>query len=90
MLDNMAGAGAGLRAFPGSEGYDPNRSSLVMPDGQVRQSRISFADTARPRLSSDHRPRVASGMARENHSVDELRNLEAVACEFELTLKQFS
>jgi len=81
MLDNMAGAGAGLRAFPGAADMDPNRSSIVMPDGHVRQSRISFADTARPRLSSDNRPRVASGLSAHNASVDELRNLEAVACE---------
>lgn len=78
-LDNMAGAGAGLRAFPGSENMDPNRSSLVLPDGQVRQSRISFAENARPRMSSDTRPRVASGLHNTKTSIDELRNFEAVA-----------
>lgn len=79
MLDNMAGAGAGYRYFPGSE-ENPSRTSMVLPDGQVRQPRISFADTARPRISSDNRPRVASGLHNQNASVDELRNLEAVQC----------
>lgn len=70
MLDNMAGAGAyGTARFPNStENLDSDgniRSSVVMPDGYVRQSRISFADQARPRLSSSDgasRPHISSGL----------------------------
>lgn len=72
MLDNMAGAGAyGTARFPGgnsTENLDSEgniRSSVVMPDGYVRQSRISFADQARPRLSSSNdasRPHISSGL----------------------------
>ncbi|KAL1409605.1 hypothetical protein Q8F55_003600 [Vanrija albida] len=63
MLDNLAGAGAyGPRAFPSSSMDGPSRSSIVMPDGQVRTSRISFADGQRPRISSDShvRPHLSS------------------------------
>lgn len=71
MLDNMAGAGAyGNARFPGNstENLDADgniRSSVIMPDGYVRQSRISFADQARPRLSSSNdasRPHISSGL----------------------------
>jgi len=78
---NMAGAGAGSHAPPVPHGLrshsvdwvnstSPNpssvRSSVVMPDGQVRQSRISFADIARPErrsrlsLAGDMRPVLGS------------------------------
>lgn len=63
MMDNMAGAGAyGPRQFPSSSMDGPSRSSIVMPDGQVRTSRISFADGQRPRISSDshQRPHLSS------------------------------
>lgn len=40
-----------------SEGQARARSSLVLPDGQVRQSRISFAETTRP----DRRSRLSLG-----------------------------
>lgn len=63
MMENMAGAGT-FRPFPGGAEEGPSRSSVVMADGHVRQSRISFADQVRPRLSAgdQHRPRVASGL----------------------------
>lgn len=63
--NNMAGTGAGQN-FPrpsfgqmrshSSESVN-NRSSVVMPDGNVRQSRISFAENARP----DRRSRMSLG-----------------------------
>ncbi|WWD22232.1 hypothetical protein CI109_106723 [Kwoniella shandongensis] len=83
--NNMAGAGAGhlvhfqrpgagLRSHSAdnvsSSSQSQLRSSVVMPDGNVRQSRISFADTARPdrrsRLSfaGDLRPAVQSSVGR--------------------------
>lgn len=63
MMENMAGAGAFRQQFPGAED-GTSRSSVVMADGYVRQSRISFADQPRPRLSAgdQHRPRVHSGL----------------------------
>ncbi|WWC85630.1 uncharacterized protein L201_000496 [Kwoniella dendrophila CBS 6074] len=76
--NNMAGAGAGagahqfqrpdLSSLRTNSADNLNRSSLVMPDGNVRQSRISFAESARPdrrsRLSfgGDIRPNVHSGI----------------------------
>jgi hypothetical protein len=62
--NNMAGAGAGQN-FPrpsfgqmrSHSSESVNRSSVVMPDGNVRQSRISFADSARP----DRRSRMSLG-----------------------------
>ncbi|WWC97240.1 hypothetical protein V866_004119 [Kwoniella sp. B9012] len=72
--NNMAGAGihqfqrpdlASLRTHSAD---NVNRSSLAMPDGNARQSRISFAESARPdrrsRLSfgGDIRPNVHSGV----------------------------
>lgn len=63
-MENLAGAGAGQRAaFPSSE--DHTRSSVVMADGSTRQSRISFADQPRPRVSFNEyaRPHVSSGLA---------------------------
>ncbi|GMK58243.1 hypothetical protein CspeluHIS016_0502750 [Cutaneotrichosporon spelunceum] len=65
MLDNMAGAGAGMRAvFPahGEYGDGPARSSIVMADGTTRQSRISFADQPRPSLDA-LRAHVPSGLS---------------------------
>ncbi|WWC67002.1 uncharacterized protein I206_100909 [Kwoniella pini CBS 10737] len=75
--NNMAGAGAAGSHFQrpdlaslrthSAENVNP-RSSLAMPDGNVRQSRISFAESARPdrrsRLSfgGDIRPNVHSGI----------------------------
>ena len=63
--NNMAGAGAAINFPRPSVGVSshsaenlnsPNRasvrSSVVMPDGQIRQSRISFADIARPERRS--------------------------------------
>lgn len=82
--NNMAGAGAGShfprlsldihhRAHSTGMVESPNpgsvRSSVVMPDGQVRQSRISFADIARPErrsrlsLGGDIRPVVSNSSA---------------------------
>ncbi|ORY31992.1 hypothetical protein BCR39DRAFT_465186 [Naematelia encephala] len=62
--NNMAGAGAGGAFRPthtnlrsvSSENV-ASRSSFVLPDGQVRQSRISFAEAARP----DRRSRLSLG-----------------------------
>lgn len=63
--NNMAGAGANGAGMglprpsyqAGSQSTDNLRSSLVLPDGQVRQSRISFAETTRP----DRRSRLSLG-----------------------------
>jgi len=68
--NNMAGTGAGggqqhfnrhslgaMRAYSTDDLSTGNRSSVVLPDGQVRQSRISFADVARP----DRRSRLSLG-----------------------------
>ncbi|WVW81614.1 hypothetical protein I302_103609 [Kwoniella bestiolae CBS 10118] len=75
--NNMAGAGAGaglhfqrpdLASLRTQSAENVNRSSLAMPDGNVRQSRISFAESARPdrrsRLSfgGDIKPNVHSGV----------------------------
>ncbi|CAD6576150.1 MAG: hypothetical protein TREMPRED_001590 [Tremellales sp. Tagirdzhanova-0007] len=76
--NNMAGAGAainfprpsvGPRSHSAENVNSPNRasvrSSVVMPDGQIRQSRISFADIARPErrsrlsLGGDLRPNTS-------------------------------
>jgi hypothetical protein len=65
MLDNMAGAGAGMRAvFPahGEYGDGPTRSSIVLADGTTRQSRISFADQPRPSLDA-LRQHIPSGLS---------------------------
>ncbi|BEI90226.1 uncharacterized protein CcaverHIS019_0302960 [Cutaneotrichosporon cavernicola] len=65
MLDNMAGAGAGMRAmFPahGEYGDGPTRSSIVLADGTTRQSRISFADQPRPSLDV-LRQHIPSGLS---------------------------
>ncbi|KAL7419968.1 hypothetical protein Q5752_004931 [Cryptotrichosporon argae] len=66
--ENMAGAGAGgpqrppyatMRSHSASDVMqaEPTRSSIMLPDGGVRQSRISFAETARP----DRRSRMSFG-----------------------------
>ncbi|RSH90539.1 hypothetical protein EHS25_001144 [Saitozyma podzolica] len=66
--NNMAGAGAGGLVRPtftnvrsqSADNLSPGagmRSSLALPDGQVRQSRISFADAQRP----DRRSRLSFG-----------------------------
>ena len=84
IMENMAGAGAGgfgaaRTAFPhGSSGdlHEPVRSSHVMPNGEVRQSRVSFADSPRPRVSfndsrpsfTDTRPHVSSNLAADAHA----------------------
>ncbi|OCF41762.1 hypothetical protein I317_04466 [Kwoniella heveanensis CBS 569] len=75
--NNMAGAGAGaglhfqrpdLASLRTQSAENVNRSSVVMPDGNVRQSRISFAETHRPdrrsrlSLGGDLRPNVQSGV----------------------------
>ncbi|OXH23228.1 hypothetical protein J008_06173 [Cryptococcus neoformans] len=83
--NNMAGAGAGgtmhfrpdmhpemssLRSKSVDNLSAAGRSSVVMPDGQVRQSRISFAEQARPdRVSrasfgGDIRPNKSSSLFR--------------------------
>ncbi|CAK9783493.1 hypothetical protein CC85DRAFT_329634 [Cutaneotrichosporon oleaginosum] len=65
MLDNMAGAGAGMRAaFPahGEYGDGPTRSSITMADGTTRQSRISFADQPRPSVDA-LRQHIPSGLS---------------------------
>lgn len=55
--NNFAGTGAGGTIFPppslGSN--NGSRTSIVLPSGEVRQSRISFAETARP----DRRSRMS-------------------------------
>ncbi|KAK8845295.1 hypothetical protein IAR55_006008 [Kwoniella newhampshirensis] len=71
-LVHFNGPGAGLRSYSADNVSSSSqlRSSVVMPDGGVRQSRISFADTARPdrrsRLSfgGDLRPAVQSSLGR--------------------------
>ena len=71
--NNMAGAGAAgnfpvPHAFAQQRSHSADnlstRSSVVMPDGQVRQSRISFAETTR----GDRRSRlsVGDGLTRPN------------------------
>lgn len=66
--NNMAGTGAGgnfprpsfgqMRSYSAENLHSPGgRSSVVMPDGHVRTSRISFAETARP----DRRSRLSLG-----------------------------
>jgi hypothetical protein len=84
--NNMAGAGAGggnhytRPSLGGARSYSENegsRSSVVMPDGHVRQSRISFADTARPdrrsRLSlADNLRPVIGKLPGASKSVNEL------------------
>ena len=62
--NNFAGAGAGgnyprpsFSQLRSHSADNLSRSSLMLPDGQVRQSRISFAETARP----DRRSRSSLG-----------------------------
>lgn len=57
--NNMAGAGArpSFSQMRSVSAKAVQRASMVLPDGQVRQSRISFAETARP----DRRSRLSLG-----------------------------
>jgi hypothetical protein len=59
--NNMAGTGAAFArpTYNARSGSNDNvsRSSVVLPDGNVRQSRISFAENARP----DRRSRLSLG-----------------------------